>query len=68
MPNNEYKIFIRADKTPMGDHERRYNVSASNEVAILIVGNEFDKRDIVIHKQNNALQRIYDALQYPLLF
>lgn len=74
MPTDEYKIVIRADKTPAGEHERRFNAPTSNEVAIIIVGNEFDKRDIVIHKRSNVLQRIsethrsYDALQYPLLF
>jgi Helitron helicase-like domain at N-terminus len=43
-------------------------------MAIVIVGNDFDRRDIVLHKRNNQLQRVsethrsYDALQYPLLF
>lgn len=74
MPDNEYKIVIRADKTPVGEHVRRFNAPISEEVAIIIVGNEYDKRDIVLHKRSDALQRIsethrsYDALQYPLLF
>ncbi|XP_046660821.1 uncharacterized protein LOC124354421 [Homalodisca vitripennis] len=74
MPSDEYKIVIRADKTPTGEHERRFNAPTSDEVAVIIVGNEFDKRDIVLQKRSNLLQRIsethrsYDALQYPLLF
>ena len=43
-------------------------------MAIVIVGNEFDRRDIVLEKKNSQLQmvsethRSYDALQYPLIF
>jgi len=40
MPNNEYKIFIKADKTPAGQHERRYNAPTFDEVAIIIIGNK----------------------------
>jgi len=39
-----------------------------------VVGTEFDRRDIIIQRQNTNLQRVsethrsYDALQYPILF
>jgi hypothetical protein len=74
MPSDQYKVVIRADKTPVGEHARRFNEPVTNEVAVVIVGNEFDRRDIVLEKQNGQLKsvsethRSYDALQYPLIF
>jgi hypothetical protein len=74
MPTDSYKIVIRADKTPLGQHERQYNAPTINEVAIVIVGEEFEKRDIILHRRNGKLEyvsethRSYDALQYPILF
>ena len=69
----DYKVIIKADKTPVGEHERRFNAAVMSEVAILIVGQEFEKRDIIMEKRNNSLLRIretyrtYDS-QYPLIF
>lgn len=74
MPTDDYTIVIRADKTPTGEHARRYNAPTINEVAIVIVGEEFDNRDIIIHRRNDTIQRVaethrsYDALQYPIIF
>ncbi len=74
MPSDERRCAIRADKTPVGEHERRFNTPEINEVAIVIAGDECSKRDIVLHKRDHQLQRVaethrsYDALQYPLLF
>lgn len=74
MPTDDYKVVINADKTPVGQHERRYNAPTIDEVAIVIVGDEFESRDIVLHRRNNNIQRVaethrsYDALQYPILF
>ncbi|KAF2891841.1 hypothetical protein ILUMI_14332, partial [Ignelater luminosus] len=75
MPSDDHKIVIRADKRPAGEHERRFNVPMLNEVAIVIVGENMDFRDIVIQRRDGGnLQRIsethrsYDALQYPLIF
>ncbi|KIH53763.1 hypothetical protein ANCDUO_16097, partial [Ancylostoma duodenale] len=74
MPTDEYKVVIRADKRPMGEHERRFNAPTVNEVAVVMVGEDFDRRDIIIQKRNDSLQRIsethrsYDALQYPVIF
>lgn len=39
-----------------------------------MVGTEFERRDIIIHRRNANIQRVaethrfYDALQYPVLF
>ncbi|GBL95439.1 hypothetical protein AVEN_21428-1 [Araneus ventricosus] len=71
---DEYKIVIRADKQTAGEHEHCNNVPTINEVAIVIAGQEFDRRDISIQRRSEALQRIvgthrsYDALQYTLIF
>lgn len=73
MPSDDHKIVIRADKTPLGEHARRFNAPTIAEVAIVIVGDQFQSRDIVLHRRNDQLQRVselhrsYDALQYPLL-
>ncbi|KAL0860211.1 hypothetical protein ABMA27_010518 [Loxostege sticticalis] len=61
MFSDDYKIVIRADKRPRGEHERRFNAPQIDEVAIVIVDSENTSRDIIAH-------RSYDALQYPLIF
>lgn len=74
MPSDNHKIVIRADKTPAGEHVRRFNAPTINDVAIVIVGDQFPNRDIVLHRRNECLIRVsethrsYDALQYPILF
>ncbi|KAJ4441100.1 hypothetical protein ANN_10950 [Periplaneta americana] len=74
MPTDEYKVVIRADKRPAGEHERRFNAPQISKVAIVMVGNESDRRDIIIQRRDRGLQwiaetqRSYDALQYPLIF
>lgn len=74
MPADDYAIVIKADKTPVGQHQRRYNAPTIDEVAIVIVGEQFEARDIIIHRRNDALKRVsethrsYDALQYPIIF
>lgn len=74
MTSDNHKIVISADKTPVGEHSRRFNAPTINEVAIVIVGDNFLPRDIVLHRRNNQLVRVsethrsYDALQYPIIF
>lgn len=74
MPSDDYSIVIRADKRPPGQHERRFNAPTIHEVAIVIVGEQFECRDIIIQRRNAGLQRVaethrsYDALQYPVVF
>ena len=70
----DYKVIINANRKPFGEHQGRFNAPTCKEVAVLIVGQEFEKRDIVLHSRNNRVVRIsethraYDALQYPLMF
>lgn len=61
MPSDEYKVIIRADQRPTGEHPRRFNAPVTNEVAIVIVGNEFDRRDIILEKRNSQLQRVSET-------
>ena len=74
MPTDTHKIVISADKTPPGQHVRRYNAPTIDEVAIIMVGDQFLPRNIILHKRNAQLLRIaethrcYDALQYPIIF
>ena len=58
MPTDAYKVVIRADATPVGKHERRFNAPTTNEVTIVIVGDGFDRRDIILEKRNKQLQPV----------
>ncbi|XP_034044527.1 uncharacterized protein LOC117526576 [Thalassophryne amazonica] len=70
----DHKVVIKADRRPAGEHARRFNAPVNNEVAILMVGEEHGKRDIVLKQRDNILttiketHRSYDSLQYPLMF
>lgn len=74
MPSNDYQIVISADRTPDGEHERRFNAPMVEKVAIVMVGSKFEKSDIILKRQDSTLKRVvethrlYDALQYPLLY
>ncbi|GFS88025.1 helitron_like_N domain-containing protein [Nephila pilipes] len=74
MPSDPHKIVIQADRMPAGEHVRRFNAPTVVEVAIIIVGDQFQPRDIVLHRRNEQLTKVaethrcYDALQYPILF
>lgn len=75
MPSDEARIAIRADKTPVGEHPRVFNAPTDDRnVAIVFVDGEVSRRDIVIQRRNNRLERVnelhpsYDALQYPVIF
>ncbi|CAE1173746.1 unnamed protein product [Acanthosepion pharaonis] len=72
--SSDFIIVIDSDKRPQGNHERRYNALASNEVSVIVSGDQHSRRDIVHESRGCGLRRIsethrpYDALQYPLLF
>ena len=71
---NKFEVVIHADRKPAGAHGGRFNAPTENEVALVLVGQQFEQRDIVLQSHDNKLRRIseihrsYDALQYPLLF
>ncbi|XP_067635181.1 uncharacterized protein [Eurosta solidaginis] len=74
MPSDDHKINFRADKRPAGGHARQFNAPTINEVAVVIVGENKESRDIVLYRRDGGqLKRVYetnrsyDALQYPLM-
>ena len=72
--DEQYKIAIKADRPYSLGHKGRFNAPPTSKVAVLITGEHSARRGIVLHQQNNQLQkvsetnRVYDTLQYPLLF
>lgn len=71
---DDHFITIHADKTPTGEHQRRFNAPTIDDVAILMVGEPVASRDIIIRRRDESMTRIsethrsYDALQYPIIF
>ncbi len=70
--DNNLSIVIAATRAPEGQHVRRFNAPQCNEVALLMVGETYGSRDILIAKRDHTLHvvpvthRSYDPLQYPL--
>ncbi|KAL4135595.1 hypothetical protein QTP88_007193 [Uroleucon formosanum] len=66
--------LARADCTPTGEHVRRFNAPTVNDVAAIIVGDPTKSRDIVVQRRSNIMHRVnethrlYDALQYPIIY
>ncbi|GFT18962.1 uncharacterized protein TNCV_4725991 [Trichonephila clavipes] len=58
MPADDYAVVILADKRPVGQHERQFNAPSIDEVAIVIVGEEFESRDIILHRRSGDIQRV----------
>lgn len=52
MPSDTHKLVIHVDKTPAGQ-VRRFNAPTIDEAAIVIVGDQFQPRDIVLHRRNH---------------
>jgi len=48
-PPGDFCVVVRADKRPQGEHEQRFNAPQAQEVAVLMVGEPYDKRNILIH-------------------
>ena len=74
MSTDTHKIIISTDKMPTGEYMRKYNAPTIDEVTIVMVGDQFLPRDIILHKRNFQLVKIaethrcYDVLQYPIIF
>ena len=50
-PAEAFDVILCADKTPAGEHSRRYNAPSVLDVAAVITGMEHGKRDIEIHQR-----------------
>ena len=62
-----HKIVIHADKIPAGEHVRRYNPPTIDEVAIVIVGDQFQPRGIVLHRRNNQFINVQKLTNVTML-
>ncbi len=61
MPADDFAIVIRADKRPVNEHQRRYNAPTIDEVAIVMVGDEFQGRDIKLQKRTSGAQKVAET-------
>lgn len=59
MPSDNHKIVIKANKTPAGQHPRRFNAPTID--AIVVMGENLENRDIVLHRRSNQLQRVSET-------
>ncbi|GFU14582.1 uncharacterized protein TNCV_1699051 [Trichonephila clavipes] len=59
--SDNYAIVINPDKTPAGEHIRRFNAPVLDDVAGIMVGDCTAAREIVIRRRNNILQFIADT-------
>lgn len=57
MPTDNHKIVIRADKMPTGKHAIRLNAPTIDEVAIVVVSENFENWDIVSHRGTRNCSR-----------
>ena len=70
----EYRVVLREDRVPRGEHERTFNAPSGHDVAALVPEGQEGYRDIVLSDKDDRIMRIhevhrsYDSLQYPLLF
>lgn len=44
MPSDNHKIVIRANKTPVRQHARRFNAPTIDKVAIVMLGENLEAR------------------------
>ncbi|KAF0287797.1 hypothetical protein FJT64_001435 [Amphibalanus amphitrite] len=67
------RIVLSAQRRPATEHERRFNLPETGEVAVLMPEEPHGVRDIVLHHRDGGVERIneyhrsYDPLHYVLL-
>ncbi|GIY66653.1 ATP-dependent DNA helicase [Caerostris extrusa] len=59
--SDNHAIVINPDKTPAGEHIRRFNAPVVDDVAGIMVGDRSASRQIVIRRRDNNLQFIADT-------
>lgn len=52
----DFKVIIRVDQTSSLEHRGCFKAPQTDEVAVLIVGQEFNKRDTILRARDNTLQ------------
>ena len=67
------RIVLSEQRRPVTEHERRFNLPASREIAVLMPNEPLGQRDIVLRLRDGPVLRIsecrrsYDPLHYVLL-
>ena len=51
-----YNLIIDVDRKPVSEHSGCYNKPSTNEVAVLLVGQYYERRDIVLFTRNASLK------------
>lgn len=70
---DQIKVVFHVDRKPPEAHKDCCNAPSTEEVGVVIVGQTFEKRDILLQNRVNNLIQIYeihwsyDALQYLLV-
>lgn len=52
--NTDMKIVIRPDKKPTMEHQGRFNPQMADEVAVLMVNEEYGKKDTICRSAENS--------------
>lgn len=75
----KFQVGVHTDRKPTDTHGGHFNAPTANEVTLVIVGQQFEQRDIALQNADNTFvmhnllcfnefHQSYDALQYLLLF
>ncbi|KAE9535543.1 hypothetical protein AGLY_007444 [Aphis glycines] len=55
--NDNYQIVIKADKVPSGEHAGRLNAPTVDEVAVIMVGDPVNNRDLKIIRRDSTVMK-----------
>jgi len=61
MPTDQYQIVINANMVPQGQHRGRFNAPSQVEIAVIMIGEEYGNRDIILSRKDEKLQRISET-------
>lgn len=66
--SDNHKIVINADKMPSGQQASSFNAPKIDKVAIVIVGENLENRNIVLHRRKNHLQHMDFMTKIGIIF
>lgn len=61
MPTDQYRIVINANMVPRGQHRGRFNAPSQVEMAVIMIGEEYGNRDLILSRKDEKLQRISET-------
>jgi hypothetical protein len=67
-PISDLKLIIHADVKPPNDHGGWYNMTIVDEVAVLLIDDDKDPRDIVLNVTDGQLQRVSELYRSSTAF